>query len=625
MPHRGKELLERIDQGVVIGDGAMGSRLYDLGVDPQDCYDAVNLTHPQIVRQIHGEYLQAGAQLLETNAFSANRLKLAAYHLDSQVVAINRRAVELAREVAGTQAYVAGTIGPLPATVSDTGEDLAEDLARDVFREQMVALAEAGADALILETFSDLRQIEWALREAKKHCDLPVIAQMTFPDGRHAPDGSDALAALETLHRLGADVVGTNCGRGVAMVQRVVEYVGPRIDARLSAYANAGLPEQVGGRYLYLATPEYIADAAERMVKAGVRLIGGCCGTTARDIAAIATRVRWLAVGARPAPRESGPGVESGEQTKVQPAVTAGPAPIVPDFLADLRRKTVILVELDPPKNADLPRLIRGAKLLKDAGADALTLGDSPLATLRMSGLMVAPTIQRETDLPVICHIACRDRNVIGTQSMLLAASALGVHQVLAITGDPAKVGDHPDAANVYDLNSFQLVKLISRLNQGHNHVGRAIGRPTSFCIGVAFNPNVRNLDVEVARLRKKVANGAQFAMTQAVFDATVMRRACAAIKDLGIPVFAGVFPLLSHRHAQFLHNEFPGISIPEAVRQRMADAGPDMDAMAAEGLAIAHELIEEFRACADGLYLIPPLNRAALAAQIIRELRAKV
>jgi homocysteine S-methyltransferase len=300
-----------------------------------------------------------------------------------------------------------------------------------------------------------------------------------------------------------------------------------------------------------------------------------------------------------------------------------GALPGVPDFLADLRRKLVILVELDPPKSADLARLVRGARLLKDAGADAVTLGDSPLATLRMSGLMVAPTLQREADLPVICHMACRDRNLIATQSMLLAASALGVHQILAITGDPAKVGDHPDAANVYDLNSFQLVKLITRLNEGQNHVGRSIGRPTRFCVGVAFNPNVRNLDVEVKRLRKKVESGARFALTQAVFDADLMRRACAAIKDLGIPIFAGVFPLLSRRHAQFLHNEFPGISIPDAVRQRMADAGPDKDAMAAEGMVIARELIEEFRSCADGLYLIPPLNRAAIAAQIIRDLRA--
>ena len=454
MAQRGKELLEKIDRGVVIGDGAMGSRLYDLGVGAQDCYDAVNLTRPQLVRQVHAEYLQAGAELLETNAFSANRLKLAPYHLDQQTAAINRRAVELAREVAGDKAYVAGTIGPLPATLFETGEDLPEDLARDVFREQIVALAEAGADVLMLETFTDLHQAQWALTEAKKACDLPVIAQMTFPDGRHAPDGTDALAALESLHQLGADVLGTNCGRGVAMVQRAIEYLGPRLDARLCAYANAGLPEQVGGRYLYLATPQYIADAAERMVKAGVRLIGGCCGTTAKDIAAIAQRVKWLAVGARPTvradePRPSASGssglIETAPSGSRLVAPPAAPGARVPDFLADLKRKTVILVELDPPKTTDLQRLLRGARALRDAGADAVTVGDSPLATLRMSGLMVAPTLQREVDLPVICHIACRDRNLIGTQSMLLAASALGVHQVLVITGDPAKVGDHPE------------------------------------------------------------------------------------------------------------------------------------------------------------------------------------
>lgn len=615
MGSRGQDFLEQLHQRIVIGDGAMGSRLYELGVPLSVSYDNVSITEPRLVEQVHREYLAAGAGLLETNTFSANRLKLAAFGLEAKVGEINARSAALAKAAAGEKAFVAGAVGPLPASMPENpAEDLAEPLARAIFREQIAALANAGVDAILLETFSDVAQIRWALAEAKAACDLPVIAQVTLPDGHHTPEGLDAFEVLEALHRAGADVVGTNCGRGVAKVQRAIEYLGQRTSALLSAFPNAGLPEQVGGRLLYLARPEYMAQCAQRMVDAGVNLIGGCCGTTAADIAAIAARVG----GHKPVLRAL-----RSVAMAATPQAPAAPPRALPDFLANLKAKTVVLVELDPPKTTDVQKTLKGAQALKAAGADAITLGDSPLAAMRMSSIVVGSLIEREVEIPAICHLACRDRNLIGTQSLLLGADALGVRSILALTGDPAKVGDHPEATSVYDLNSFKLIELIAKLNRGQNHIGQSIGRPTAFHVGVAFNPNVRNLDVEVKRLAKKVERGATFALTQAVFDAPTMRRACEAVRSLGIPIFAGVFPLLSTRHAEFLHNEFPGISVCEEVRQRMAAAAPDKETMAAEGMAIARELIDAFRQCADGLYLIPPLNRYAVAVELIQYIRA--
>lgn len=619
MAARGKEFLQQLSERIIIGDGAMGSRLFELGVPLETSYDHLNIVQPNLVQRVHFEYLEAGAQFLETNAFSANRLKLAAFGLEDQVVEINRAAVKLAKEVAGDRAFVAGTVGPLPARVGVAHlDDLTEPQMREIFREQITALAEAGADVLILETFTDLDQLALALAEAKAACDLPVVAQMTFPDGRHAPDASDAITALQTLRARGADVVGTNCGRGVSQVLRTVEYVGRHVEGPISAFANAGMPQQVDGRSLYVMTPAYFAEAAERMVQAGASLVGGCCGTRAADIAAVALRVKNL----KPVVRCETASVGFAVRTIESPVRTANPTPPLPDFLSRIKEHTVVLVELDPPKGADIQHTLRGVQALKEAGADAITLGDSPLATLRMDSTAMGSIIERELDIPVICHLACRDRNIIGMQSLLLGAHALGVRSILAITGDPSKLGDHPEATSVYDLNSFKLVELVMRLNRAENHVGQPIGRPTAFHVGVAFNPNVNNLDVELKRLKKKVVAGASFALTQPVFDVPTMQRACEAAKELGIPVFAGIYPLFSSRNAEYLHNEFPGIKICDAVRQRMAAASPDRPKMAAEGLAIATELIDAFRQCADGIYLIAPMNRPRIPIQLLNHVR---
>lgn len=611
-----QDFLQQLSERILIGDSAMGSRLYELGASISDSSDHLNITRPELVRQVHAENLAAGSDILESNTFSANRYKLARFGLENQVAEINRRGVELAREIAGEKAFVAGAVGPLPGGLSDVSADeISEADTRAAFREQITALAEAGADLIILETFTEFNQLRLALAEAKACSNLPVIAQMTFPDGQHAPDGSDAYEALESLHRAGADVIGTNCGQGVAKVLKAIEYLGRRTNARLSAFANAGLPQRVGGRMLYLATPEYIAESAGRMVEAGANIVGGCCGTTARDIAAIAERVRNL----KPARRHVTVAIP--RPAPEQPAV---PPRTIPNFLARLKSKRVVLVELDAPKNTDIQKFIRGVKQLQQAGADAVTVGDSPLATMRMNGFMLSALVARECDIELVCHLACRDRNQIATQGLLLGADAMGIRNVLAITGDPAKLGDYPEATSVYDFNSFRLIELINRLNSGVSLSGQALGRATGFTIGVAYNPNVRNIEVEAKRLARKVERGAQFALTQAVFDVATLRRAIEAARPLGIPVFAGVYPLVSHRNAEYLHNEFPGMTICQAVRDRMAAAGPDKATMAAEGMKIAKELIDQFIDIADGIYLIPPFNRAHVAVELLEYIHSR-
>ena len=614
MTNAKERFLGRLSEAILIGDGAMGSRLFELGAELSQSYDYLNIIKPAVVRQVHGEYLAAGSDILETNTFSANRYKLARFGLENQVGEINRRGVELAREVSGEKAFIAGAVGPLPGGLTDLSiEELSESDARAAFREQITSLADAGADLIILETFTELAQIKLALAEARACCDLPIIAQMTFPDGQHAPDGSDAFEALEALHRAGADVIGTNCGQGVARVLRAIEYLGQRTNARLSAFANAGLPQRVGGRMLYLATPEYIAESAQRMVQAGANIIGGCCGTTSRDIAAIAARIK----GSKPIERHVAIRVAESAAPQV-----AQPPRTIPNFLARLRQRPTVLVELDAPKTTDIQKFIRGVKQLQQAGADAVTIGDSPLANMRMNGFMLAALAARECDMDLVCHLACRDRNLIATQGLLLGADALGIRNILAITGDPSKLGDYPDATSVYDFNSFKLVEMIGKLNAGANLSGQPIGRPTGFTTGVAYNPNVRNIDVEAKRLARKVERGAQYALTQAVFDLPTLQRAMEAAKPLKIPVFAGVYPLVSHRNAEYLHNEFPGMTICQQVRDRMAAAGPDKALMAAEGVAIAKELISQFMGVADGIYLIPPFNRAPVAVELLHYIK---
>jgi homocysteine S-methyltransferase len=632
MTSRGKELLDRLSREVLVGDGAMGTMLYARGVPLGTCYDQLNITDRDLVKSIHRQYVIAGAQVIETNTFGANAVRLRPFGLDAKVREINLEGARLAREVAGDRVYVAGSVGPLGRRV---GEDLPADV-EAIYREQAAALAEGGADLLMLETFLDLEELIAAIRAAKQATGLPVLAAMAIMEKGRTARGAEIAAACRAAVAAGADGFGSNCGKGpreaIDAVERLVRSGATGDSLVVTAFPNAGYPEYVNGRYIYLATPEYIADAARRLVAAGAALIGGCCGTTPTDIAAVKIALRnakrvslaeararlvALAPPAEPRARE--------ERGPRRAAATEAPA--VPPDLSFLRTprpgRPPILVELDPPKDLDIERCLRGARLLEKEGVDAITVGDNPLAIMRMSNIAFAHLVERACPgLPAIAHLSCRDRNLIGLQSELMGAAALGIRAVLGITGDPATIGNQPGATSVYDMNSFGLVELMARMNRGENLVGEPLARRTDFTIGVAFNPNGRKIDDQLRRLAKKIDLGAHFAMTQPCFDVARIRQMYERAAALGVPIFLGVLPLTSHRAAEFLHNEVPGIEVPERVRERMK--GLDKEAGKAEGVRIAREIIDEVFEIAHGFYIIPPFNAAKNAVELVRFVREK-
>jgi len=612
---RGATLLARMREEVVIGDGALGTLISERGIGRDTSYECLNLTHQDFIKDVHRAYLEAGSTVLETNTFGANRTKLALFDFAEDVEAINRAGVALAREVAGEKAYVAGSVGPLAAAAGQRElAPLSDDDIRSLFREPIVALADAGADLLILETFSDLHHLLLALEVARSNTDLPVICQMAFHERGYTYSGVAAAAALEALSAAGADVIGANCGRGVRCVAAAMEIMTRSTDGFLSAYPNAGLPEYVDGRYLFGAPLPYLVDSAAAMAAQGVNLIGGCCGTNPEYIARIAERLKGQKIAARAR------SLKPAATATARPAADWGPEPPAGSILSALAgprpRRPLIVVELDPPRDLRYEPVVRRAQQLKDMGVDAITMADNPVAQLHMGNMALAQIVQREADLPVIVHLTCRDHNLLGIQSLLLAAHVSGLYHLLALTGDPARVGDQPGATSVYDLNSFGLVDLIRKFNSGTSHAGMPLQGRTRFTVGVAFNPNGRNLPGQVARLKKKLACGAHFAMTQPIYDPCRFDQMLEAVTGLGGPILVGIMPLLSERNAEFLHNEVPGITLTDEVRQRMKGlSGPPGRAM---GLAICRELIEHMAPRADGFYLIPSQLRTEMAVDLV-------
>jgi homocysteine S-methyltransferase len=619
---RGPEFLARLRDEVLIGDGALGTMMSEKGVDGSESCERLNLTHPDWVRDLHAAYLAAGAQVLETNTFAANRTKLELLKRENATVEINRAGVALAREVARTKAYVAGSVGPLAERVGEHDvEPLTEQQVRDLFQEQIVALADAGADLLMLETFSDLRQLLLALEVARTKTDLPVVCQMAFHERGHTYTGVTVKRFIEAAVQGGAHVIGANCGRGVLCVQAAVEAMTQSGDWLVSAYPNAGLPSYVDGRYLFGAPLPYLTESAEQMAHAGVNLLGGCCGTTPEYIRRIAERIgphrpwpRRRVVVLAPAPRTEAP-------IETEPAPPAGS--ILDRLEPGQPRRPLVVVELDPPRDLHYEPIVRRARQLRDMGVDAITMADNPVARLHMGNMALAQVVQREADLPVIVHLTCRDHNLLGLQSLLLAAHVMGLHHLLAQTGDPARIGDQPGATSVYDLNSFGLVELIGRFNSGVNNAGMPLGRRTRFTIGVAFNPNGRNLPGQVARLRKKFERGAHFAMTQPVYDPQRFDQMCQATAELGKPILVGIMPLLSERNAEFLHNKVPGIILTDEVRRRMKGlSGKEGRTM---GTRICCELLDHMLATADGFYIVPPQTRTELAVELVAHLQQRL
>ena len=604
--------LDRVREDVLIGDGAIGTMISERGVGRDTNYERLNLTNPEFIQDIHRAYLAAGSEVLETNTFGANRSKLAQFQFAEDVVAINRAGVVLARQVAGNRAFVAGSVGPLASRpVSHAAEPLTENDVREIYREQIVALADAGADLILLETFSDLHHLLLALEVVRQQTDLPVICQLAFHERGHTYSGVHVSQAVEALVQAGADVIGANCGRGVRCVAAAVDTMTARTDVPVSAYPNAGLPEYVDGRYLFGAPLPYLVEQAVAMADQGANLIGGCCGTTPAYIARIAERLRGRKAAVR---------VRVAAEPKSEPTSTEEPVsstePPPESFLHRRGPMPWIVVELDPPRDFHYEPVVKRSLQLRDMGVDAITMGDNTVATLRMGNLALAQIVQEEAEIPVVVHLTCRDHNLLGLQSLLMAAHVMGLRHLLALTGDPARVGDQPGATSVYDLNSFGLTELITKFNRGVNNAGMPLGKPTRFTIGVAFNPNGRNLSGQVNRLRKKVACGAHFAMTQPIYDPERFREMRRLTSDLGIPILVGIMPLLSGANAEFLHNEVPGILLPDEVRQRMR--GLKGEPARRVGLTICKEIIDQIIDAVDGFYLIPPQRRPEMAVELV-------
>ena len=594
--------LERLADGPVIGDGAMGTYLHELGHDIRRGTETLVLRDPDAVRRVHAAYLEAGAELLETNTFAANALALAPQGHAAQVREINATAARLALEIAGSRAWVAGAIGPVPLAPHDENWD--EARVRAAYREQAQALCEAHVHALLLETFDDSQSLALALAEARAVAQgrVPIIAQMVFADG-HAAGGITAEVAAQRLVAAGADVVGANCGRGLHAIHQAIAGLLAGADGRafVSAYPNAGYPERIGGRTVYLSTAAYVAEQAAEWARQGVRLIGGCCGTTPETIRAI----RHAVAAIRRVPRVT---------VRVTPPVTPiSAAPIAPPkspknggFIDNLHVRLPIIAELDPPPHLDWKPMAAGAKALLDAGAQAISLAENPLASIRMDNFFIAAQIRRETGGQVVCHVTCRDRNSIGLQSTLMAAHAANIEAVLAVTGDPAQRGGYQRVVSVYELTSLGLVRLAAGFNQGHNITGRDLRGATNFSIGVAFNSAAANLEAEAARLRRKQAEGATFVMTQPVFTVEQAREVLACTRMENLRVFLGFLPPVTLKLAHYLHHEVPGIRLPEALLERLASFTDPADQ---ERAALDHtmNLLDTLASEMDGVSLISP------------------
>jgi homocysteine S-methyltransferase len=612
-----KPFLQALDERVLVCDGAMGTMLYGKGVFINRCFESLNLTHPALVRDVHAEYLRAGADVIETNSFGANRMKLRAFGLGDRVAEICHAAARIARDAAGEQAYVAGAIGPLGVRIEPWGKTGADE-AREMFREQAQALVEGGVDLLLLETFRDLNEIGAAIDAVKSVCALPIVAQMTTEDTGHSLDGAPPEQFAPALVARGAHVVGVNCSVGPAPMLETIERMREVTDAHLSAQPNAGRPRDIEGRNLYLASPDYMASYARRFIASGVRLVGGCCGTTPEHVRQIGLAVKAMAPGLarHQAPHAQ---VPLAEQPHVQ-------APVPRESKSGLARKLargefVRAIELVPPRGHDTSATLEAARRLSERGIDVLVVPDGPRTGARLSALSLAALVHQQAGIEVVLQYSCRDRNLLGIQTDLLGAHALGIRNVLGITGDVRLLGDIPDATAVFDVDSIGLTNLINRLNHGLDIGGQAIGPPTAFHTGVMVNPS-RDVDVEVRRFEYKAGAGAEFAITRPIFDPAAFERFRARVAHLRVPIVVGIWPFESALNAEFMANEVPGVTVPDVLVERMRRAQTAEDAWR-EGVVIARELAAALGPMAQGVHVFAPSGRADVALSVLEGLPA--
>jgi homocysteine S-methyltransferase len=604
-------LLNILNERIVVGDGATGTYLYELGVPVNHCLEEINLSRPELLARVYREYADAGAQVIETNSFGANRARLAHYGLDDRVAELNRRAAQVAREalLGRTDVFVGGSVGPL--SLRPTDGEFSFDERKALFREQIGALLEGGCDLIFLETFTALDELLLALAVFKELSAIPVVTSLAVAEEGRLVSGETFAEAVRILRAAGADIVGVNGTAGPQACVHLLSKLAVGENELLSVYPSAGKPEFYEGRFNYSASPQYFADTMPRWVEEGARLIGGDYGTRPAHIAAMAAVARTLKPVRVKKATLARPRIETIEQ--IVPAT-----PVEETSILDLLKvKQVSIVELDSPKGLSMDKFLAGAKALKEAGAAAITLADNSLAILRVSNFAAAVRVRQEVGLTSLLHLACRDRNLLGLQSEIMGLGTLGFRHVLALTGDPAKVGDHPGATSVYDLNSVGLIRLLAAMNHGVNHVGRSLKGRTNFIIGCAFNPNAFNFESQVKKLESKLAAGAQYVMTQPVFDVELARRTVARLKPLGVPVFLGVMPLMSSRNAEFLHNEVPGIKIAAPLRERLRHCGDDASATKI-GLEVAREVRDVALEAFHGVYLITPFLRYDVSVELL-------
>ena len=609
--------LDALKDRVLVCDGAMGTMLYSRGVFINKSFDAMNLTQAPLVEAVHQEYVLAGADILETNTFGANRIKLASFGLADKLREINVAGAQIARRAAGDRAYVAGAIGPLGIRIEPWGKT-GVDEAREYFREQAAALLEGGVDLFILETFRDLNEIGAAIDAVRSLSDLPIIAQMTTEEDGNTLDGTPPERFAPELERRGATVLGVNCAVGPGPMLETIERMEAVSALKLSAQPNAGKPRDVEGRNIYLCSPEYMASYARRFMLHNVGVVGGCCGTTPEHIRQIKAAVRGAhaqAQGQTAGPRSS---------VKLGTSIVAPPVPREQKShlaRALARRAFVLGVELLPPRGFEAEPAIQRARELKRYGVDVVNIPDGLRSGARLSALALALLIEQQAGIETVLHYACRDRNLVGIQSDLLGAHAIGLRNLLLITGDPGRVGDYPDATAVFDVDSIGLTNLVTRLNHGGDIGGQPIGAPTAFHVGVSVNPAASNMDEELRRFEYKVEAGAEFVVTRPVFDLAGFEKFLKRIEGAGLPVIAGVFPFDSARNAEFIANEVPGVRVPDALMERMRRAD-GQDAAAAEGIAIAREVAAGLRQAVQGIQVSTQTGNIDAALGVLDGLR---
>lgn len=597
-----KEVKERM----LVGEGAMGTLLYSNGID--QCYEELNCTNPDQIVSIHRAYLEAGADILQSNTYGANFNKLKRHGLEDEVSRINRQGVILAKKAAKGKAYVFGTIG---AQRSIRKSDLSIEEIKRGFREQLYSLLMESPDGILLETFYDLEELETVLQIVKNETGLPIIANVSMHELGNLQNGIHLNEAFQKLEQLGADVVGVNCRLGPHHMIRALEEVSLPKQASIAIYPNASLPDYVDGRLVYKAVPEYFGSSALGLREQGATIIGGCCGTTPLHIQAVKNAIGSLV-----------PVKEKITKTREIEIIEVIDRELEIPLYEKAKTERTILVELDPPKKLGIESFMTGAEVLKKAGVDSITLADNSLASPRISNDALANLLKNQLNVTPMVHITCRDRNLIGLQSHLMGLQTVGLNELLIITGDPSKIGDFPGATSVYDLSSFDLISMVKQFNEGLSYSGQSLGQRANFKIAAAFNPNVKYLDKAVQRMEKKIACGAQSFLTQPIYSVEQIEEVYEATKHLETPIFIGIMPLTSTRNAEFIHNEIPGIKLPDNVRRAMALAGDDPVKSRIEGVNIARELVDAAREKFKGIYLITPFLRYEMTAELTKYIR---